>query len=58
MFLLKRIRNWLLRKKSPPNLVDANIGAATARDIGVKITRVRLPSGGEVVIVERVMSDD
>lgn len=56
MNVLKRIRAWLLRKKSSVNLAD--ISRHEARDIGVSITRIRLPSGVEVVLIERVHEDE
>ncbi|HEY7884941.1 MAG TPA: hypothetical protein VIC08_08360 [Cellvibrionaceae bacterium] len=31
---------------------------ALARDIKVTVTRIRLPSGGEVVVVKKVGSDE
>ena len=58
VLLLKRFRNWFLRKESPPKLLDPDIRPAMARDIGVTITRIRLPSGGEVVIIEPMNGDD
>jgi len=58
VLLLKRFRNWLLRKKPPPKLMNPDVSPAMARDVGVTITRIRLPSGGEIVIVERMNDDE
>lgn len=58
MLLFKRIRNWFFREKPLPKLMDPNVSSAMARDIGITVTRIRLPSGGEVVIVERVNGDE
>jgi hypothetical protein len=58
MLLFKGLRNWLLRRAPPKNKIDPDLSATAARDLGVRITRVRLPSGYEVVIIERLRHDE
>lgn len=56
MNLIKRICAWLFAKKSSTDL--AEIDRLSARDIGVTITRIRLPSGEEIVLIERAHEND
>jgi hypothetical protein len=56
--LFHRIYSWLFRKKHPPELGDAASRPAIARDLGVKVTRVQMPSGGEIVVVEKVRDEE
>lgn len=58
MRFFKRIKNWLLQKAPPSKPLVDDVSTAVARDIGVTITRIRLPSGRELVIVERLHVDD
>ena len=41
-----------------PDICQPELSAAITRDIGVRITRIRLPSGSEVLIVERTNEQD
>ncbi len=55
MRLFKRLCEWLLRNSKHTDLVDkATHNPDCARDIGVRISRVRLPSGAEIVVVEHL----
>lgn len=58
MRLYTRFRNWLAGKKSPPRLGDQNINSTLARDMGVEVTRTRLPSRDEQVKIERLNPPD
>ncbi len=53
MLFLKRVFKLLARKKPPSPSHGLNLSPALQRDIGVSITRVRLPSGAEVVVVSK-----
>jgi len=53
MLLLQRLRAWLARRQKPPQVDDPVISDKAHRDMGVQVTRVRLPSGKEVTIVKR-----
>lgn len=53
MFTFKKLRAWLSRRKPPPQSAPEII-PAVERDMGIKISRIRLPSGGEIVLVEKV----
>lgn len=55
MRLLKRLCEWLLLASKHSELIDtATHHPGCARDIGVCISRVRLPSGEEIVMVENL----
>jgi hypothetical protein len=55
MRLLKRLCEWLLLTSKHSELIDtATNHPGCARDIGVRISRVRLPSGEEIVMVENL----
>ena len=56
--LLTRLYHWFLKFRKPTPLQSADISATMARDIGVSVTRVRLPSGIEIVIIERTLADE
>lgn len=58
MSLFMRIRHWLWRKKSPQCENVESVAPVVARDIGVRIIRIRLPSGYQVIIVERTAEDE
>ena len=58
MSLFKRVRKWLLRKNSSHNLISQPVTPAVARDIGVRVTHIRLPSGYEITIVERAHENE
>jgi hypothetical protein len=57
MSFIKNLRHWLTGKKKTPGLTHSSISPAITRDLGVRVERIRLPSGGEVVIVERIVDD-
>lgn len=51
------LKKWLLKRRRQRRdkvLPAENLDAPEARDLGVSVTRIRLPSGKEVVIVKRV----
>lgn len=55
MRLLKRLCEWLLLNRKHSELIDkATNNPDCARDIGVRISRVRLPSGAEIIVVENL----
>lgn len=53
MHIIKFIRAWLARRRRPPPIQEQDLDAAAQRDIGVSVTRIRLPSGAEVVVVKK-----
>lgn len=57
MLFLKHIRNRLLRRK-PPKQVNPDIPHHLEDDVGVRVTRIRLPSGKELVILEWVKDEE
>lgn len=58
MSFFKRIRDWLSWNKTPPKLVGTDLSSEAARDIGVTVTRVRLPSGNQIVIIEKATYEE
>jgi hypothetical protein len=59
VFLFTRLRDWLLRKSfNKKTCIAKDIHGAHARDIGVAVTRIRLPSGYEIVVIERIERDE
>jgi hypothetical protein len=55
MRLLKRLCEWLLLNSKHSELIDtASNNPDCACDIGVRISRIRLPSGAEIVVVENL----
>lgn len=54
MRLFKRLCEWLLNSTQGELIDTATNNPDCARDIGVRISRVRLPSGEEVVMVENL----
>lgn len=57
MLFFKRIRTWWAQKKGLPKVVERDLSPGQTRDLGVTVTRVQLPSGAELVIVERRVPD-
>lgn len=53
MLLLQRLRAWLARRQKPPQISESATSEKVQKDIGVRVTRIRLPSGREVKIVDR-----
>lgn len=54
MRLFKRLCEWLLNNPHSELIDTATNNPDCARDIGVRISRVRLPSGAEIVVVEHL----
>lgn len=52
MFIFNKLQEYVrrLRRRPKPNELPAD--NAAQRDIGVRVVRIRLPSGYEIVIVE------
>jgi len=53
MLLLQRLRAWLARRQKPPQVADPAINEKAHQDMGVQVTRIRLPSGKEMTLVKR-----
>lgn len=55
MHLLKRVFLWLQQPATANELFNtAEHNAHCARDIGISVNRIRLPSGEEVLLVEDI----
>lgn len=52
MFIFNKLQEYVrrLRRRPKPNELPAD--KAAQRDLGVRVVRIRLPSGYEVVILE------
>lgn len=58
MSVLQRFFQWISRRNLTNSLDHVRESTAMAKDIGVQVTRIPLASGGEQVIIERVIVDD
>jgi len=58
MLLLQRLRAWLARRQKPPQVADPAISDKAHQDMGVRVTRIRLPSGKEMTLVKRHRRDE
>jgi hypothetical protein len=53
VFIFRKLQEYVrrLRRRPKPNELPAD--KVAQRDLGVKVVRIRLPSGYEIVIVEQ-----
>ena len=55
MHLLKRILTWWHKPRDTVELFNkAECSTHCARDLGINVSRIRLPSGAEIVLVEDI----
>lgn len=58
MHLLNRLFSWLKQTPSDDLLHKSEFSSTCARDVGISVTRVRLPSGSEILLVETHVDSD
>lgn len=58
MHLLKRFFSRLIKPAATDLLDAAEYNAHCARDLGVSVSRIRLPSGEEITLIETICEAD